>query len=134
MEIKRNDATRNRPDGSRIIDAPYVFMDIPAFADQLKNEKSWDKNDRNGITVFKSEEITMVLTALKAGAEIRNHTADVFFTLMVIQGEIVITTADVEKAIMKGQAIAFHPHILHSVKALSDATLLLTSYCRNGDC
>jgi len=134
MEIKRNDATRNRPEGSRIIDAPYVFMDIPAFADQLKNEKSWDKNHRNGITVFKSEEITMVLTALKTGAEIRNQTEDVFFTLMVIQGEIVITTADVEKAIMKGQAIAFHPHILHSIKALSDSTLLLTSYCKNGAC
>ena len=134
MEIKRNDATRNRPEGSRIIDAPYVFMDIPTFADQLKNEKSWDKNHRNGITVFKSEEITMVLTALKTGAEIRNQTEDVFFTLMVIQGEIVITTADVEKAIMKGQAIAFHPHILHSIKALSDSTLLLTSYCKNGAC
>jgi len=134
MEIKRNDATRNRPDGSRILDAPYVFMDIPAFADQLKHEKSWDKNHRNGITVFKSEEITMVLTALKTGADIRNHTEDVFFTLMVIQGEIVITTADVEKAIMKGQAIAFHPRILHSIKALSDATLLLTSYCKNGAC
>ena len=134
MEIKRNDATRNRPDGSRILDAPYVFMDIPAFIDQLKNEKSWDKNHRNGITVFKSNEITMVVTALKKGAEIRNQTEDVFFTLMVIQGEIVIVTSEVEKAIIKGQAIAFHPHILHSIKALSDATLLLTSYCKNGAC
>ncbi|WP_221391676.1 hypothetical protein [Dyadobacter sp. NIV53] len=132
MEIKRNDATRNRPDGSRIIDAPYVFMDIPAFTEQLRSEKSWDKNHRNGITVFKSDEITMVVTALKTGAEICNHTENVFFTLMVLQGEIVIITADVEKDVMKGQAVAFHPHILHSIKALSDSTLLLTSYCKNG--
>jgi len=131
MEIKRNDATRSRPDGSRIIDAPYVFMDIPAFTEQLKNEKSWDKNHRNGITVFKSDEITMVVTALKTGAEIRNHTEDVFFTLMVLQGEIVVCTADIERDVIKGQAVAFHPHILHSIKALSDSTLLLTSYCKS---
>lgn len=131
MEIKRNDATRSRPDGSRIIDAPYVFMDIPAFTEQLKNEKSWDKNHRNGITVFKSDEITMVVTALKTGAEIRNHTEDVFFTLMVLQGEIVVCTADIERDVTKGQAVAFHPHILHSIKALSDSTLLLTSYCKS---
>ena len=131
MEIKRNDATRSRPDGSRIIDAPYVFMDIPAFTEQLKTEKSWDKNHRNGITVFKSDEITMVVTALKTGAEIRNHTEDVFFTLMVLQGEIVVCTADIERDVIKGQAVAFHPHILHSIKALSDSTLLLTSYCKS---
>ena len=131
MEIKRNDATRSRPDGSRIIDAPYVFMDIPAFTEQLKNEKSWNKNHRNGITVFKSDEITMVVTALKTGAEIRNHTEDVFFTLMVLQGEIVVCTADIERDVIKGQAVAFHPHILHSIKALSDSTLLLTSYCKS---
>lgn len=131
MEIKRNDATRSRPEGSRIIDAPYVFMDIPAFAEQLKHEKSWDKNHRNGITVFKSDEITIVVTALKTGAEIRNHTADVFFTLMVLQGEIVVCTEDMEKDVIKGQAVAFHPHILHSIKALSDSTLMLTSYCKN---
>lgn len=130
MEIKRNDATANRPEGSRIIDAPYVFMDIPAFADQLKSEKSWQKGDRNSITVFKSEETTMVVAALKAGAELTNNAADVFFTIMVLNGEVVITTEDVERDISKGQAIAFHPNVLHSIRAVSDSNLLLTSHCR----
>ncbi|MCE7038814.1 cupin domain-containing protein [Dyadobacter sp. CY312] len=129
MEIKRNDATINRPEGSRVIDAPYVFMDIPAFTDQLREEKSWDKGDRNSITVFKSEEITIVVSALKAGAEIRNSAADVLFTVMVLQGEVVITTDDVERDITKGQAVAFHPHVLHSIRAISDSNLLITSYC-----
>lgn len=129
MEIKRNDATINRPEGSRVIDAPYVFMDIPAFTDQLREEKSWDKGDRNSITVFKSEEITIVVSALKAGAEIRNSAADVLFTVMVLQGEVVITTDDVERDITKGQAVAFHPQVLHSIRAISDSNLLITSYC-----
>jgi len=128
MEIKHNDATVKRPEGSRIIDAPCVFMDIPAFTEQLRQEKSWDKGDRNSITVFKSEEITMVVSALKAGAELRNTSADVLFTVMLLQGEIVITTDDVERDITKGQAVAFHPQVLHSIRAISDSNLLITSY------
>jgi len=128
MEIKHNDATVKRPEGSRIIDAPYVFIDIPAFTEQLREEKSWEKGDRNSITVFKSEEITMVVSALKAGAELRNTAADVLFTVMVLQGEVVITTDDVERDITKGQAVAFHPKVLHSIRAISDSNLLITSY------
>ena len=45
MEIKRNQATFNRPQGDRVIDASYVFIDIPAFVDQIKMEKAWEKND-----------------------------------------------------------------------------------------
>ena len=38
MEIKTNQATKNRPEGDRVIDAPYVFIDIPGFVEQLKSE------------------------------------------------------------------------------------------------
>jgi hypothetical protein len=50
MEIKRNEATLNRPEGDRVIDAPFVFLDIPEFIHQVKKEKAWKKYDRNGIT------------------------------------------------------------------------------------
>jgi quercetin dioxygenase-like cupin family protein len=131
MEIKRNDATVNRPEGSRVIDAPYVFIDIPAYTEQLREEKSWVKGDRNSITVFKSEETTIVVTALKAGAQITNNANEVFYTVLVLQGEVVVTTDDVERDVLRGQAVAFHPNVLHSIRAISDTNLLLTSYCKN---
>jgi quercetin dioxygenase-like cupin family protein len=131
MEIKRNDATVNRPEGSRVIDAPYVFMDIPSYTEQLKREKSWDKNDRNGITVFKSDKVTMVLTMLKAGAEVRRNSDYGYLTLQVIKGEISIITSDEEFAVAEGRAIAFHPNVVHSFRAISDTTLLQTSFCRS---
>src|SRR5690606_19743096 len=71
MEFKRNESTLNRPEGDRVLDAPYVFIDIPSYIDQVKQEKAWEKNDRNGITVYKSDRVTIVITALQAGAEIR---------------------------------------------------------------
>ena len=58
MENKRNEATLNRPEGDRVLDAPYVFVNIPEFIRQLKSEEAWQKNDRNGITVFKTGRVT----------------------------------------------------------------------------
>ena len=66
MEIKSNQATGNRPEGDRILDAPYVFTDIPMYLEQLKSEKSWSKNDRNAITVYKSEKVTILVAVLKS--------------------------------------------------------------------
>lgn len=131
MDIKRNDATLNRPEGNRVIDAPYVFMDIPVFTDQLKREKSWDKNDRNGITVFKSEKMTMVVTMLKAGAEVKRNSDYGYLTVQVLKGELLVTTPDDQLTLRESQAIAFHPNVVHSFTAITDTTLLQTSFCRS---
>ena len=128
MEIKRNEATINRPQGDRVIDAPYVFIDIPAFIDQVKKEKAWEKNDRNAITVYKSDMLTMVITALQASAEISNNTVDGFFTIQVLKGVARITTPDGDIDATENQVVTFHPGIAHSVLALSDAIFLLTNY------
>jgi quercetin dioxygenase-like cupin family protein len=126
MEIKRNEATRNRPDGDRVLDGTYVFVDIPSYTRQIKDEKAWEKNDRNGITVFKSENITMVITALQKGASIEDNTVDGFLTIQVLDGTIRISAPDGDIDAVKKQLITFHPQIPHSLAATTDAILLLT--------
>lgn len=128
MEIKRNEATLNRPEGDRVIDAPYVFIDIPAFVDQLKDEKAWDKNDRNGITVFKSDNMTIVLTALQKKAELGNNMVDGFLTVHILKGKVRFTTPDGDIDANKNKMIAFHPGVCHSIRAKSNAVLLITNY------
>jgi len=133
MELKRNEATVNRPDGDRVIDATYVFIDIPSFVEQLKDEKAWEKNDRNGITVFKSSNITLVITALQKDATIEDNIVDGFITLQVLDGSARITTPDGEVDTVKNQIIAFHPKVKHSIQALSDTIFLLTNYSKQED-
>ena len=128
MEIKRNEATINRPEGDRVIDAPLVFIGLPGFISQLKEEEAWQKNDRNGITVFKTGNMTMVLTALHAGAEIKDNDVDGIVTLQVLEGAARITTSEGDADVKEKDVIAFHPNVRHSVKALSDTVLLLTNY------
>ena len=128
MEIKRNEATINRPQGDRVIDAPFVFMDLPAFIRQIKKEKTWKESDRNGITVFKSEGITVVLTALRQEAKMSDSTVDGFLFVQVLDGNAEISTAEGEFTIKKNQAVTFHPGIHYSITTSTEAIFLFTTF------
>lgn len=128
MEIKRNEATYNRPEGDRVLDAPYVFVDIKEFTDQLKDEKAWEKSDRNAITVFKGENLTIVISALREGASIIDKQVDGLITLQVLKGKIRVSTPDGDVDADEHKMIAFHPGVHHSVKALSQSVVLITNH------
>jgi len=132
MELKRNEATLNRPEGDRVIDAPYVFMDLGQFIKQLKNEETWDKNDRNGITIFKTENLTTVLTCLHKDALIKDNSVDGILQLQVLSGRIRVTTADGDIDMEEGKMIVFHPGIRHTIEALKKSSLLLQTINENG--
>lgn len=125
MENKRNEATLNRPEGDRVIDAPYVFINIPEYIRQLKSEDAWQKNDRNGITVFKTGRVTMVLTCLHAKAELKDVLVDGIFTIHVLEGIVRVTSPDGEVDMQANQVMAFHQLVDHSIVAQMDSVLLL---------
>src|SRR3954470_12055911 len=91
MEAKYNEATENRPEGDRIVDAPFIFTDIEKFHRQLLEEEAWQKNDRNGITVFKTEGYTIVLTAFHAAAVTPENTVKGITTLQLVNGKVSVT-------------------------------------------
>jgi len=132
MEMKRNEATLNRPEGDRVIDAPYVFMDLGQFIKQIKNEETWEKNDRNGITIFKTENLTTVLTCLHKDAMIKDNSVDGIFQVQVLGGRIRVSTTDGDIDLEEGQMIAFHPGIRHTIEALKKSNLILQTINENG--
>ena len=132
MEIKRNEATLNRPEGDRVLDASYVFADLMTFVDQLKDEKAWKKNDRNGITVFKTDVLTIVVTILKEGAKIENNQSGDFITIQMLKGKARVITPDGDTVIKKNMLVTFHPHVNHSVEALKNSIFLITTHKQSG--
>lgn len=128
MEIKANDATRNRPQGDRVIDAPYVYADIPAFVQQVKVESAWDKSDRNAITIFKTDNMTIVVTALKEGAVIKDNVVNGFLSVQVLEGAITMETLEGDGDMGEHHLMVFHPGVPHSLEARLDSVLLLTTY------
>jgi len=125
MEIKRNDATLLRPEGDRVLDAPYVFMNFDEFRKQVKDEEAWKKRDRNGITIFKTDNLTTVLTCLHKDASIKENTVDGLFQVQVLEGKIRISTDDGDSEMKEGEMMVFHPNVRHSINALKKSTLLL---------
>ena len=127
MELKHNESTFNRPEGDRVLDAPYVFFDIEEYAKQLKEEKAWHKNDRNAITVFKTDPVTMVVVGLKAGAVQKDNLVEGILSIQVIEGKIRIETPDGDIELKEKQVVNFHKCIDHSIQALDDSIFLLTN-------
>ena len=126
MEIKNNESTDLRPEGTRLMDAPLVSMDIPEFIKQLKEEATWKNGDRNAMTVYKTNGMRIVLIALHEDAVLKKHTADGIISVQVLEGEIIFSTDGQSVIIKKGQMIALHKGLPHSVKAIKESVFLLT--------
>lgn len=126
METKSNIATPLRPDGDRVLNAPLVEMDLHEFIDQIKNETTWKTSDRNSITIFKSDAITIVLIGLHENAELKPHNANGEISLQVLEGKINFITAQHIALLDKGKMITLQSNIVHSVMALADSFFLLT--------
>lgn len=126
MEEKSNESTAQRPDGERMIDAALISIDLPLYMAQIKEESSWKDGKRNAITVFKTNGLRIVLIALHEGSEMARHTADGIISVQVLEGKIQFNTDHRSVDLGKGQMLALHERIPHSVKAIRETIFLLT--------
>jgi len=131
MPVKNNDATINRPEGSRVIDAPAVLIDLQKYIGQLKEEAAWEKNDRNGITVFKTPGHTMVLSAMHAGATMEDVEVEGMLILQVVEGAVTLATEDDNTVELRAQQIlVLTQQLKQNITATTDSVLLLSSILR----
>lgn len=126
MEIKSNEATPQRPEGDRMLNAPLVEINLNKFIQQIKSESTWAASDRNSVTIFKSETMTIVLIALHKNAELKPHKANGVISVQVLEGKIEFSTEHQSTQIEKGQMIALQENITHSVNAITESCFLLT--------
>jgi len=126
MEDKSNDATPQRPEGNRILNAQLVEMNPYELIDQLKNETTWTDSDRNSITMFKSETMRIVLMGLHENAELTTHKANGVISVHVLEGKLNFSTDEQSAILAKGQMIALQENIMHSVLAVQESFFLLT--------
>ena len=126
MQEKYNEATHNRPHGDRQLDAPMVKIDLHAYTQQIKDENAWHKNDRNAITVFKSDNMHIVLVAMHKGAELLPQVADSVLCVQVLEGHINFIVDDTRNEIREGHIISLHENIGYNIVAIEESTFLLT--------
>jgi quercetin dioxygenase-like cupin family protein len=123
---KYNEATTNRPEGDRPVDAPLLFINIPDLIKQIKKEKAWDKNDRNAITVFKSDKMSIILVALHKKAEMTTERPENIFSLQVLTGKLKLHTGIETTEVKKEEVFVLHANIPYKIEAVKKSIFLLT--------
>ncbi len=131
MENKANEATPQRPEGNRILNAQLVEMDLNKFIDQIKSEATWKTSDRNSLTIFKSETMRIVLMGLHENAELKAHKANGVISVQTLEGKVNFATEQQIVIIEKGQMITLEANVFHSVTALKESFFLLTLAMNN---
>ncbi len=126
MTEKTIEATTTRPLGNRTIDAPSMVIDIPAFTRQIRSEEAWKKNDRNSITVFKTDDLCIVLGGLHNGAELPAHKAEGMMSIQLIEGILQVMTDDISSELHRGQMLAIHSGCNYRAVAIEETFYLLT--------
>lgn len=131
VTYKSNDATLQRPEGNRVLNAPLVEINLHTLIDQIKKETTWTDSDRNSITVFKSESMRIVLMGLHENAALKSHKANGVISVHVLEGKIDFITEHRSSLIGKGQIIALQENVIHSIIALTESFFLLTLAMHN---
>lgn len=126
MQYTFNDSTPQRPEGSRALDAPVVAFNLNESLSQIRSEQAYRSSDRNAITLFKSEYMRIVLISLHEGAEMKPHAPDEISSIQVIQGKLKFTLGTEQLELEEGKTIVVHERVPHSIKAETEAALLLT--------
>lgn len=125
MEAKSNKTTSQRLQ-ERILDAPFLEMDLVRFIEQIKGESTWKEGSHNSITLFKSNTMRIVLIGMHKNFELKTHTAPGFISVQVLEGCIEFIAAPNKSVLKKGQMVSLYPQIPHSAYALEESFFLLT--------
>lgn len=120
------DATSNRPDGERKIDSPVLLINIPDLIKQIKDEKAWGENDRNAITVYKTDKMRIILIALHKDAVMQTDQPENVFSLHVLKGKVNVATNYATTEVDTDMIIAIHAKVSYTISALKKSIFLLT--------
>lgn len=125
-DVTTLDATPQRPDGERVINASLTEIDLRKFIDELKTESTWKDSDRNSITVHKSDALVIVLVGLHDKAELKPYNVKGILSLHLLDGKIHLLTEQKNVELHKGNIIVLQENIFHSISAKEDSWILLT--------
>ena len=82
--------------------------------------------DRNGVALLKHTGLNMVVTALRAGAELSEHTSRGVVAVHVLDGSLELRTNQAAADVSKGQLAVIDVLEPHSLTAREDSLLLIT--------
>jgi quercetin dioxygenase-like cupin family protein len=103
-----------------------VLVDVGDEAVTLLEEPEWTSGDRNSRTLATSDRLRIVLTALRAGAELGNEESNDTLAVQTLRGGLQLTVDGMDLELRAGQLATVEEPREWRLRATSDALLLLT--------
>ncbi|HUG80158.1 MAG TPA: hypothetical protein VML01_00735 [Bryobacterales bacterium] len=120
------DAIRTAPREDRILSGPTITFSIADEIRRLRQEPEWVSGSRNSVTVVNTDNLSVVLTAIKKEASLCGNEVDGPITLQVISGAVKFGVPGKPLTLAAGTVIALDKTIPPDLQALEDSELLLT--------
>ena len=125
MEFHRNKATRQRPEGDRVLDATYVLVDTPFVSGTLSHEQEARREEKAAYTVFKSDMLAVVLLKLDAGNDMYPGKTAGTLVLQVLRGSLDVQLDGESIAVEGSQLLIIKPYVECRLQAKKDADFYL---------
>ena len=103
-------------------------FDFQRLAAELRTEPSYEKNGKSSRALVRGQELCMVLSALKAGHELKPHHAPTSASVLVLEGSLMFCIHGDDPGqhlLSKLNSAVFGAKVQHSVKAVSDCLFLI---------
>ena len=113
MDLKYQESTINRPEGDRVIDAPYVVADLKKFKNQLKKRMPGIKVTEIASPCINRKELPWFSLVLSEDADLVDNTVDRTLTIQVLDGTIECMIDEDTVKVKKNQLIALHEANAH---------------------
>lgn len=117
--------TLHRELGRPLDESGSTFDLRKALAD-LRAEPAIDKEGRNAIILHKEAGLKVVLVAMKAGNEIKSHSAPGPITVQVVEGALRFHSGKSALRLEEGGLLTLHARVEHDLAALEESAFLLT--------
>ena len=105
---------------------PALTFDFASELEQLRREESYRAGDRNARTLVKEGGLRIVLTVLKDGARLREHSAPGPVSVQTLDGRVRLHAAGETVDLPVGGLLALDGNVAHDVEALEESAFLLT--------
>lgn len=107
----------------------FTGLSLAPIVDELLASSELQREGKTARTLVKTRPLTVVLTALRAGAELHEHAAPGSVLVVPIRGEVTFDHAEQSQSsrvATEGDAITLMgPGVRHSVRAHTDSAFLL---------
>ena len=98
---------------------------LKAMARQLMDEDAFAESGRNALTLVRGDEMTVVLTVIRAGTALHEHRAPGPATVIPLSGNIRMLGGNEKMPLEPGSAVSFTADVLHAVEAVEDSAFLI---------